>query len=1481
MRLNKILLFLLVLLPYAVIKSQSCPSIKDALGNSDVTITCSYPLNSSKCFPLNITFPDIRNTNQYSVSAIPFPTIDTNTGTILGYKDDEYLAKIALNDVAIFGNKPFSFNYYGENVQSLIISSNGFVSFNENYSVGDYSAADITGKQIPNTYLPTKSIFGVYQDLDFTDRVGNVSYRVEGVSPCRKLIVNFNNGEITRTTQRSTTQIVLYELTNEIDVYVAEKPLPDVSATVRESLIGINNASGNGIAPINRNTGIWSATQEAYRFSPSGNVIKPQRIIWSGSATQALPTAFNTNYSSIDLCSVQNETITATAYYTLSNGVVITHSDDIRITFDPSYPQAKDFVKPVCNSSTNTFYQADLNPDLTIHGAAISPFVFKYYLDGADAFAGNANFLDASLPLNVTQKYFVRVESATNASCFTISNLSFLVLNNILLKNTVEICDSNNDGIERNFQLSRLNCQLFDANFAGSISFTIDNNPAEVTSADLTSATKIYVKYNTAQCGTQIFGPISVVFTSAPSVVSTPIQMNSIHEICDIISSSNPIYIEPFEWEKELKNRGIVFSNDPNVFKISVFETEENALQNVNPLEIIREGLELQDYTYDLFARIEYQETDACKGTCFSVLRFTVKVIFDRIILNVTDADTDVVPDSPTIYDTEDADIYLCEKNRDELVNLKNDADAVIKVITPTSGITQTFHDNTITANDVTNSGLTTAELDQILPDNITTKEFFVRYLVHDSCYVVKKLNYHILKPIAEKKKLFVCATNSPGNVNITLSNYDIEILGTQWNQNPKPTVTYYSDAALTNVITTLNVTNTPVSVYAVINSSLVPSCSNVEELTFQLSEIQGVITDNLVVSLKCDHFNNNEEKVKLTDYYSQFFNGNLANYKFEWFRNYFPVSGVFNSLIADPSQPITITGNTTFYLRISTLDGSSCLKKVELRFVFDFSAYTQVKLAPSTTILRCDATGTQTMSFDLREAIPKLYENQGNPNFADFIREVRFFENQNDAFDIANTNYLSDADVQNYLLPATTPFKTIYARYQSINGCFYVGEVVLKIIGNIKFNIIEDISVCDDNLDGVYTINLLDWVNRLNFDSNPNNDILTNSEAAQYATYTFYENGVALTTAQAMNYTINNAQPNITLKAEINGNCAETTTINFVLRPFINKGSFTLSVCDIANDGKETINLTVFENQLKASDETFEYYLSFSDLKAGSTKKIVNPNAYSFDENSGIFKFFVKIISSTTCPNYAEINLVLNKVPAFDIENFWICPKDVLPFLQPDFSSYPFNAVTYEWKNAVGTVISSSNAVINLAAGKYTLTITDDKGCSFTDEFEVLEKEIPVITKLETNGNDYTVIATGSKKILYSIDGISWQESNLFTNLPKGKVTFYVRFEDDNCIGEAKDGLVLQFPNSFTPNGDGINDVWMITDVAFFGAEKSVLSIYDRYGNLVFRQDKAGVLSWDGLSNGRKLPTATYWYHIALPDGRDFKGWVLLKNRN
>ncbi|MEZ4758603.1 MAG: gliding motility-associated C-terminal domain-containing protein [Flavobacteriales bacterium] len=68
--------------------------------------------------------------------------------------------------------------------------------------------------------------------------------------------------------------------------------------------------------------------------------------------------------------------------------------------------------------------------------------------------------------------------------------------------------------------------------------------------------------------------------------------------------------------------------------------------------------------------------------------------------------------------------------------------------------------------------------------------------------------------------------------------------------------------------------------------------------------------------------------------------------------------------------------------------------------------------------------------------------------------------------------------------------------------------------------------------------------------------------------------------------------------------------------------------------------------------------------------------------------------------------------------------------------------------------------------------------------------------------------------------------------------------------------------PNTFTPNGDGINDTWTITGLDQYpGAE---VIIYDRWGQRVFRSTGYGE-PWDGTNNGVRLPTATYYYHIRL----------------
>ncbi|MCB0778080.1 MAG: gliding motility-associated C-terminal domain-containing protein [Flavobacteriales bacterium] len=68
--------------------------------------------------------------------------------------------------------------------------------------------------------------------------------------------------------------------------------------------------------------------------------------------------------------------------------------------------------------------------------------------------------------------------------------------------------------------------------------------------------------------------------------------------------------------------------------------------------------------------------------------------------------------------------------------------------------------------------------------------------------------------------------------------------------------------------------------------------------------------------------------------------------------------------------------------------------------------------------------------------------------------------------------------------------------------------------------------------------------------------------------------------------------------------------------------------------------------------------------------------------------------------------------------------------------------------------------------------------------------------------------------------------------------------------------------PNTFTPNGDGINDLWRIPGIEDYPAAE--VSVFDRWGQRVYRATGYGE-PWDGTNNGVRLPTATYYYHIRL----------------
>lgn len=80
---------------------------------------------------------------------------------------------------------------------------------------------------------------------------------------------------------------------------------------------------------------------------------------------------------------------------------------------------------------------------------------------------------------------------------------------------------------------------------------------------------------------------------------------------------------------------------------------------------------------------------------------------------------------------------------------------------------------------------------------------------------------------------------------------------------------------------------------------------------------------------------------------------------------------------------------------------------------------------------------------------------------------------------------------------------------------------------------------------------------------------------------------------------------------------------------------------------------------------------------------------------------------------------------------------------------------------------------------------------------------------------------------------------------------------------------------NTFTPNGDGVNDTWIVKNIEQFVHSK--VWIYNRVGNLVYHETNYQN-DWDGTFNGQELPEATYYYIIDLGVGRDpIKGHVTI----
>ena len=87
-------------------------------------------------------------------------------------------------------------------------------------------------------------------------------------------------------------------------------------------------------------------------------------------------------------------------------------------------------------------------------------------------------------------------------------------------------------------------------------------------------------------------------------------------------------------------------------------------------------------------------------------------------------------------------------------------------------------------------------------------------------------------------------------------------------------------------------------------------------------------------------------------------------------------------------------------------------------------------------------------------------------------------------------------------------------------------------------------------------------------------------------------------------------------------------------------------------------------------------------------------------------------------------------------------------------------------------------------------------------------------------------------------------------------------------CVSESKTSIIVEpgitVVNTFTPNGDGINDYWDIPGLEAY--TQTTVDIFNRYGQKVFHSLGYGK-PWDGRYNGEILPVGVYYYIINLKE--------------
>jgi len=269
---------------------------------------------------------------------------------------------------------------------------------------------------------------------------------------------------------------------------------------------------------------------------------------------------------------------------------------------------------------------------------------------------------------------------------------------------------------------------------------------------------------------------------------------------------------------------------------------------------------------------------------------------------------------------------------------------------------------------------------------------------------------------------------------------------------------------------------------------------------------------------------------------------------------------------------------------------------------------------------------------------------------------------------------------------------------------------------------------------------------------------------------------------------------------------------------------------------------------------------------------------------NSGTFS--VVALSDSGCasvPVLTQVTVVPKIVPVVS-DSVTLCAGQSTQLNASGGSSYSWDPVTGLSSASIANPIATP-----LQTTTYTVAISNGPCTDSSKSVTVTVNANPVADA----GNEIILFEGQTAKLHGTFKGDSiisyyWSPSTFLsdttsltpTTTPTGDITYTLTVVSKTCGTSTSTVYVrvyksITIPNTFSPNNDGVNDVWNIDALVTY--PESSVQVFDRYGQQVY-QSTGYAVPWDGKHNGSTVPTGTYYYVIDLKNGQPkLTGWVLV----